>query len=131
MRSIGYILGFESLFLVFIAAIGFFIRRKWLHSVARKAEIKRLLVLAAEEAARAELEASAGYGYSYSYSHSHSPSPADLVSVAAPAAPISTNYQCAVCYSPTTTRCARCKAIRYWYLFFFFFLFGDKFRNFD
>lgn len=122
MRSIGYILGFESLFLVFIAAIGFFIRRKWLLSVARKAEIKRLLVLAAEEAARAELEASAGYGYSYSYSHS----PADLVSVAAP---ISTNYQCAVCYSPTTTRCARCKAIRYWY--FFFFLFGDKFRNFD
>lgn len=126
MRSIGYILGFESLFLVFIAAIGFFIRRKWLLSVARKAEIKRLLVLAAEEAARAELEASAGYGYSYSYSHS----PADLVSVAAPAAPISTNYQCAVCYSPTTTRCARCKAIRYWY-FFFLFLFGDKFRNFD
>lgn len=118
MRSIGYILGFESLFLVFIAAIGFFIRRKWLLSVARKAEIKRLLVLAAEEAARAELEASAGYGYSYSYSHS----PADLVSVAAPAAPISTNYQCAVCYSPTTTRCARCKAIRYWYFFFFSFL---------
>ncbi|XP_075648566.1 ubiquitin carboxyl-terminal hydrolase 16-like [Castanea sativa] len=109
MRSIGYILGFQSLFLVFIAAIGFFIRRKWLLSEARKAEIKRLLVLAAEEAARAELEASAGYGYSYSYSHS----PADSVSAAAPAAPISTNYQCAVCYSPTTTRCARCKAIRY------------------
>lgn len=129
MHSIGYILGFQSLFLVFIAAIGFFIRRKWLLSVARKAEIKRLLVLAAEEAARAELEASAGYGYSYSYSYSHSPSPADSVSAAASAAPISTNYQCAVCYSPTTTRCARCKAIRYWY--FFFFLFGDKFRNFD
>lgn len=117
MRDIGYILGFQSLFLVFIAAIGFLIRRKWRLSVARKAEIKRLLVLAAEEAARVELEATTGYGYNYSYSYSHSP--AESVSTPAPAAPISTNYQCAVCYSPTTTRCARCKAVRYWYSFFF------------
>ncbi|KAK4571907.1 hypothetical protein RGQ29_030347 [Quercus rubra] len=111
MLGIGYILGFQCLFLVFIAAIGFLIRRKWRLSVARKAEIKRLLVLAAEEAARVELEATTGYGYGYSYSYSHSP--AESVATPAPAAPISTNYQCAVCCSPTTTRCARCKAVRY------------------
>lgn len=71
MLGIGYILGFQCLFLVFIAAIGFLIRRKWRLSVARKAEIKRLLVLAAEEAARVELEATTGYGYGYSYSYSY------------------------------------------------------------
>ncbi|XP_075633768.1 histone deacetylase 8-like [Castanea sativa] len=57
--------------------------------MARKAEIKRLSVLAAKEAARAKLEASA----SYSYNHSPSPNPADSVSATAPTVPISTNYQ--------------------------------------
>ncbi|XP_022732824.1 ubiquitin carboxyl-terminal hydrolase 16-like [Durio zibethinus] len=88
-------LGFSSLVLVVsfvLPLIGFFIRRKWRLSVARQAEIKRLLILASEEDARAELEASLGYG----------------------AVSISRNYyQCAVCYCPTTTRCARCKAVRY------------------
>lgn len=54
----------------------------------------RLLVLAAEEAARAELEAAAEYG-----------------ATAGAAVAI---QQCAVCYCPTTTRCSRCKAVRYW-----------------
>ncbi|XVF64882.1 hypothetical protein PTKIN_Ptkin09bG0202500 [Pterospermum kingtungense] len=88
-------LGFSSLVLVVclvVPLIGFFFRRKWQLSVARQAEIKRLLILASEEAARAELEASVGYG----------------------AVSVSCNYhQCAVCYCPTTTRCARCKAVRY------------------
>ncbi|GLT93728.1 hypothetical protein SLE2022_115050 [Rubroshorea leprosula] len=89
-------LGFSSLVLVVslvLPVISFVIRRKWRLAVARKEEIKRLLVLAAEEAARAELEASLGYGA---------------------AVTVSTGYQqCAVCYSPTPTRCARCKAVRY------------------
>ncbi|XP_011013097.1 PREDICTED: ubiquitin carboxyl-terminal hydrolase 17-like isoform X2 [Populus euphratica] len=67
-------------------------RCKWRGAVARKEEIKRLLVLAAEEAARAEFEAAASYG---------------TVPV------LTNNYQCAVCFCPTTTRCARCKAVRY------------------
>ncbi|GKV33585.1 hypothetical protein SLEP1_g42074 [Rubroshorea leprosula] len=90
-------LGISSLVLVVslvLPVISFVIRRKWRLAVARKEEIKRLLVLAAEEAARAELEASLGYGA---------------------AVTVSTGYQqCAVCYSPTPTRCARCKAVRYW-----------------
>lgn len=80
-------------------------RRKWRLAVARKEEINRLLILAAEEAARAELDASVGY-----------------VAVA----PVARDYQCSVCYCPTTTRCARCKAVRYWYVvvlkFLFFFI---------
>ncbi|KAK8624234.1 hypothetical protein V6N13_065585 [Hibiscus sabdariffa] len=88
-------LGFSSLVLVVLLVlplIGFFVRRKWRLSVAKQAEIQRLLILASEETARAELEATVGYG----------------------AVSISRNYhQCAVCYCPTTTRCARCKAVRY------------------
>ncbi|KAK8572416.1 hypothetical protein V6N13_048014 [Hibiscus sabdariffa] len=88
-------LGFSSLILVVslvLPLIGFFVRRKWRVSVARQAEIQRLLILASEETARAELEATVGYG----------------------AVSISRNYhQCAVCYCPTTTRCARCKTVRY------------------
>ncbi|KAJ6919780.1 ubiquitin carboxyl-terminal hydrolase 16-like [Populus alba x Populus x berolinensis] len=90
-------LGFSSLvvlvFCVVIIPLGcFIIRCKWRGAVARKEEIKRLLVLAAEEAARAEFEAAASYG---------------TVPV------VTNNYQCAVCFCPTTTRCARCKAVRY------------------
>ncbi|KAK6938074.1 LOW QUALITY PROTEIN: Peptidase C19, ubiquitin carboxyl-terminal hydrolase [Dillenia turbinata] len=59
-------LGFSTLVLVvcfIFPVIGFIIRRKWRLAVARKEEIKRLLTLASEEAARAELEALFDYGY--------------------------------------------------------------------
>ncbi|KAJ6405093.1 hypothetical protein OIU84_013130 [Salix udensis] len=60
-------LGFSSLvvlvFCVVVIPVGWFvIRCKWLGAVARKEEIKRLMVLAAEEAARAEFEATVSYG---------------------------------------------------------------------
>ncbi|XVE60584.1 hypothetical protein DITRI_Ditri05aG0140300 [Diplodiscus trichospermus] len=88
-------IGFSGLLLVVslvLPFVGFFIRQKWRLSVARQAEIKRLLIFASEEAARAELEASAGYG---------------TISVSR------NDYQCAVCNCPPATRCARCKAVRY------------------
>ncbi|KAH8516201.1 hypothetical protein Peur_047516 [Populus x canadensis] len=90
-------LGFSSLvvlvFCVVVIPVGWFvIRCKWRGVVARKEEIKRLMVLAAEEAARAEFEATVSYG----------------------TVPVSkNNYQCVVCFCPRTTRCARCKAVRY------------------
>ncbi|CAI0467826.1 unnamed protein product [Linum tenue] len=89
-------LGFSSLVLAavclaFPIAI-LLIHRKWRIAVARNEEINRLLVLASEEAVRAELEATVSYT----------------------AVPVPRNvYQCVVCYSPTTTRCAQCKAVRY------------------
>ncbi|KAH7849246.1 hypothetical protein Vadar_015133 [Vaccinium darrowii] len=99
-------LGFSS-YLVLLGLfvgplIAFVLRRKWRRSVARREEIKRLLVLAAEEAARAELEVSSGYEAS---SYVTSAAPAEI------SRPV--QYQCAVCYCPTTTRCARCKSVRY------------------
>ncbi|KVI06756.1 ubiquitin carboxyl-terminal hydrolase 16-like [Cynara cardunculus var. scolymus] len=115
-----------------VPAIGFVIRRKWLHAEARREEIKRLLVLASEEAARAEIEATEGYFYTANTSSSV-PAP-DSAWIPAPDSawvptpesariPPTTSvplvsalkppYQCAVCFSPTSTRCAKCKAVRY------------------
>lgn len=92
------VLGFSNLVPLFLVLLGtisaFVVRRKWRIAAARKEEIMRLLILASEEAARAELESAAEYG---------------SVVVSAAARP-----QCAVCYCPTTTRCSRCKAVRYW-----------------
>ncbi|KAF8377353.1 hypothetical protein HHK36_030730 [Tetracentron sinense] len=88
-------LGFPGLVLVFLffyPVIGFVIRQKWRIAVARRKEIMKLVVLASEEAARAELEATVEYGGTVS---------------------ISWQFQCVVCYCPTTTRCSRCKAVRY------------------
>ena len=94
-------LGFRNLVVVvcvLLPVIGFFFaRHKWRQAAARSEEIRRLLALAAEEASRAEFEVTAGY---------------DVVSVA----PERRDSYCAVCYCPTNTRCARCKAVRYWYV---------------
>ena len=89
-------LGFQSLVLaacLVFPVIVLVIRHKWRLGMARKEEINWLLVLASEEAAKIEHEASFGYI----------------------PAPVSLNLHCALCFSPTTTRCARCKAVRYWY----------------
>lgn len=133
---VGGDLGFLSSLVVaaFVAVFGpvlcFVVRRKWRRSVARREEIKRLLVLASEEAARVELQAAEEYGYGYGYRY-ESLKEEDEVFVETPASSasppppptISTSYsgsrqlqyQCAVCSSPTSTRCSQCKAVRYWY----------------
>ncbi|KAI8004371.1 Ubiquitin carboxyl-terminal hydrolase 16 [Camellia lanceoleosa] len=93
-------LGFSYLVLVVLLVlplIVFFLRRKWRISVARTDEIKRLLVLASEEEARAEFEVSIAY-------YDTPPT----VSISRPL-----QYQCAVCFFPTKRLCSRCKAVRY------------------
>ncbi|KAK7385384.1 hypothetical protein VNO78_31101 [Psophocarpus tetragonolobus] len=75
-----------------VPAIAFLLRRRCQREAARAEEIKRLLVLAEEETVRAETEASY---YQYGV-------------VSAPKSKL-----CAVCFCPTTTRCARCKAVHY------------------
>ncbi|GAB2271416.1 ubiquitin-specific protease [Dionaea muscipula] len=100
-------LGFQFAFLlwfVIFPAIGFVIRRKWRIAVARREEIRRLLALASEETARAELEAT-GYGYGGF--------PTGLASVSAYSQSQAPSSHCVVCFTPTTNRCARCKAVRY------------------
>ncbi|KAM0031709.1 putative ubiquitinyl hydrolase 1 [Helianthus debilis subsp. tardiflorus] len=90
--------------LVVVLAIGFVIRSKWRQAAARREEIKRLLIFASEEAATAEIEAAQGY----LYTTSKSPPPTTTTT-----ASFKPPYNCAVCFSPTTTRCAKCKAARY------------------
>ncbi|XP_076888728.1 ubiquitin carboxyl-terminal hydrolase 17-like [Bidens hawaiensis] len=111
-------LGFTSVVLLVVVVIGLVLRRKWRHSVARSEEVKRLLVSVAEESARVEFEASEEYYYTGIDTAGDTSSA--RVSVSTPAAistPLSSvlkaQYQCAVCFSPTTTRCAKCKAVRY------------------
>ncbi|KAL3514261.1 hypothetical protein ACH5RR_026978 [Cinchona calisaya] len=117
------------LVVIFVPVVGF-VRRKWRRSVARREEISRLLVLASEETARVELEVDFGYGYDgyngYGYRSSVVEIAAEeaesvtesLAEVEVPVevrvlAPRRLQYQCEVCSSPTTTRCASCKAVRY------------------
>lgn len=91
-------LGISSLVLVIsfvVPLIGLFVRHKWRVAAQRREEIRRLLIHAADEAARAEQEASV-----------------ELSSVA-----ISNVFYCPVCYCLATTRCSRCKSVRYWYVY--------------
>ncbi|XP_010916668.1 ubiquitin carboxyl-terminal hydrolase 17 isoform X2 [Elaeis guineensis] len=74
------------------------LRRRWRFAAVRRQEVMRLARLAAEEATRAEEEAVLAYR----------PITAATAAGRGPRTP-----QCAVCYSPTTTRCSRCKAVRY------------------
>lgn len=80
--------------------------------------MRRLAALAAEESERAEEEASLVYVWG-SVVEKEIERP-----------------RCAVCFSPTTTRCSRCKAVRYWLVyseiyrfcfvyFVYFFFFGE------
>ncbi|KAI3895878.1 hypothetical protein MKW98_025669 [Papaver atlanticum] len=109
----GLIWGFFSFFCLIFVLI---IRRKWRIAEERNMEILRLMALAAEEDRRVEFEASLEYG---GYSSVVSPpatssSWSSAASVNSPLpAPPPPQYQCAVCYAPTTTRCSRCKSVRY------------------
>ncbi|KAL5102536.1 hypothetical protein RYX36_006863 [Vicia faba] len=132
-------LGFYSLLFVVLVCvvfpvIGLVVRYTWRRSEERAGEIKRLLILAAEESARAEREAAASYHYddansnSYQYVAANSNSyqyvaansyPNGAVSALNPNSnrngdvSVAKSSQCAVCFSPTTNRCARCKAVYY------------------
>jgi hypothetical protein len=77
--------------LVAVLLITLMVFMKWKSTEARKAEIRKLLLVAAEEAHRVEAEHS-DYGVAF-----------DRLRL----------NQCAVCFSTTTRRCSRCKAVKY------------------
>lgn len=97
-------LGFALVALVLGPLLALVARRRWRRAAARRAEVMRLALLAAEEAARAEEALWLGCR-----------SPLPVVGGGGPKMAV-----CAVCRSPTTTRCSRCKAVRYWYVVFDF-----------
>ncbi|MQM08424.1 hypothetical protein Taro_041277 [Colocasia esculenta] len=96
----------QLVLLFFVPAFVFVVRRKWRLAATRREEIRRLVLLASEEAARAEIEATYEYRNRLGYEHSLASAAAQPVQIVKPV--------CAVCYSPTTTRCSRCKAIVHW-----------------
>ncbi|KAK4417086.1 Ubiquitin carboxyl-terminal hydrolase 17 [Sesamum alatum] len=74
--------------------LGLVVRHKWRNGAAKKEEILRLVAVASqEEAGTAKLLAFEEYN--------------------SPMQPLEKQYYCAVCRCPTTTRCSRCKAVRY------------------
>ncbi|URE01611.1 ubiquitin carboxyl-terminal hydrolase, partial [Musa troglodytarum] len=84
-------LGFALVALVLGSLLALVARRRWRRAAARRAEVMRLALLAAEEAARAEETLWLGCR-----------SPLPVVGGGGPKLAV-----CAVCCSPTTTRCSR------------------------
>ncbi|GMI67918.1 hypothetical protein HRI_000461100 [Hibiscus trionum] len=81
-------LGFDVVVLVSLLGVFLVIRHKLRNAAARKEEVTRLLEMVSHESAVVEAQANVEYGYF-------------------------PKYQCAVCFAPTTTRCSRCKSVRY------------------
>lgn len=120
---------FIALFCVVLPVIGFFIRYKWRRAAERAEEVRRLLIFAAEESARVEREAATSYQYvtaanSYQIQNDAVPASYQYVNknlyqnvAVSVAKNKNKNNQCAVCFSPTTTRCSKCKLVHYWYVF--------------
>ncbi|KAL6578375.1 ubiquitin-specific protease [Orobanche minor] len=100
---------------VLLVVVGWLVSRwKWRSMVARREEIRRLMVFASEETARAELEAVYGYrSYGSAQALVHEPVVEEsFIGTGSPSGRLS-RYQCEVCFSPTTTRCKQCKAVHY------------------
>lgn len=105
MVVVAGLLGLQGVVYVLLA-LGFVVLRQvWRNAEAKKDEIMKLV----EDAAMAEMQA-AVYAAKCSSVRESVSSSAQF-------------YQCAVCYSPTTMRCSRCKAVRYWYISFPFFFY--------
>ncbi|KAJ6815891.1 ubiquitin carboxyl-terminal hydrolase 17-like [Iris pallida] len=87
------------------------LRRRWGLAEARREEVARLIRLAAEEAAAAEVESSVaagGTGRSGLSDGTFEPG-----SRGAAGGGGGGGRRCVVCCSPTTARCAQCKSVRY------------------
>lgn len=85
------------LVLVVLPLVAYFLLGKWSETSKKRERISILAQLAAEEALRAETMAAASV---------------------IPLVASSKNglHVCARCFGPATTRCSRCKAVRYWYI---------------
>ncbi|MFQ6620936.1 hypothetical protein Gotur_002619 [Gossypium turneri] len=84
------------LVLVVLPLVTYFLLGKWSEVSKKREKVSLLAHLAAEEALRAETMAAA--------------SVIPVVSV-----PKTGLHVCARCFGPSTTRCSRCKSVRYWY----------------
>ena len=87
-------LGFYGVILVSLLAFVLVIRHKLRNAAVRKEEVTRLLEMVSNETAVVEAQTATEYT-------------------------CYPKYQCALCFAPTTTRCSKCKSVRYWFVFYF------------
>lgn len=116
------------LVLVVLPLLAYILLGKWSEASKKKERICLLAQLAAEEAFRAEAMAAA----MATATTTTTTMPAATVSATATATATATAmpmativphvslskngiHECARCHGPATTRCARCKSVRYWY----------------
>lgn len=87
------------LVLVVLPLVAYILLGKWSEAAKKRERISLLAQVAAEEALNAEAMAAGN---------------------AIPLMSSSTSglHMCARCFAPATTRCARCKSVRYWYVLF-------------
>ncbi|ERN02447.1 hypothetical protein AMTR_s00096p00169340 [Amborella trichopoda] len=92
--------------LILITSFTYFLLGKWKEALNRRERIRKLADSVAEESLRVEETTSLNAASSPAYSSFNG------------------SLTCARCFSPATTRCSRCKSVRYWYglpvLSFFF-----------
>ncbi|KAI0495868.1 hypothetical protein KFK09_022175 [Dendrobium nobile] len=86
---------------VFVHVVWMAVCRRWKLAQARREEVEFLARLAAEESAREEMEATLTYV------------PASIESSGVEYVGGTWRFECAVCHMPTSTRCSRCKTVRY------------------
>lgn len=93
-----------GLFLVFVVLpiVAYILLGKWSEVSKKKDKIRVLAQIAAQESFRAECMIAA----------------VDVPVVSVPKVVVNRFHECARCCNPATTRCARCKMVRYWYVSF-------------
>lgn len=89
------------LVLVVFPVVAYFLLGKWSETTKNRERISLLAQLAAEEAFEAEAMATAS-----------------VIPIVATSKNVL--HVCARCSAPSTTRCSRCKSVRYWYYLFLF-----------
>lgn len=101
------------LVLVVLPLVAYFLLGKWSEAAKKRERIDLLAHMATEESFRAEAVPTVA-----------------ATATAFPFVSPSKNgiHVCARCLSPATTRCSRCKSVRYWYVLFLF-VAGIRFRT--
>lgn len=118
------------LVLVVLPLVAYVLLGKWSETAKKRERISLLSQLAAEEALRVEAVPSVSVSplVPTSINEFHASTSKNEFNVPAlknefPASTSKSGFQlCARCFAPATTRCSRCKSVRYWYISVLFLL---------
>ncbi|KAI7733324.1 hypothetical protein M8C21_021317, partial [Ambrosia artemisiifolia] len=110
-RGLGFI---SPVVVVVVVIVVVVVRWKWRQWVERSEEVRRLLVSASEEASRVEFEAREARYYSGGVTPLVTvPVPVQSYGAVKSGSVVKPVYQCAVCFSPTTTRSGKCQIVHW------------------